>query len=409
MTSRSLLLFLALVLLFSLAFRNPALFLLGVLLGLVAAASAVWGRYCLEGVAYDRRFSQSRLFCGEDVELWVEVVNAKPLPLAWLKTEDRFPAELGRQNFELHYASEPDHRLLTNLFSINWYERVRRRYRLTAHRRGAFEFGPVIISSGDIFGFRTRYGQIDHRHTLLVYPKVAALDSLGLQAARPFGELKTQRRLIADPLRLAGTRDYQPGEDTRHIHWKATARRGSLQTKVFDPSASQHLLIFLNNQSRERHYEGIMDDLFETAVVVAASLAHAALEARHPVGLFTNGSLRGSQRRARIPASRRTDQRARILEALAQLFYFSNLQFDELLRLEAPGLPYGATVIAVSAVVNDGLLSSLLDLRAGGHPVALIIIGQPTIVSIPPELPTYFVTRNWTEMEVIAISNYQRS
>jgi len=401
MTSRSILLFLGLILFLSLAFRNPTLFLLGVLLGLVVIASAVWGRYCLAGVAYDRRFSQTRLFCGEETDLWVEVVNAKPLPLAWLKTEDRFPLELGKQSFELHYASEPDYRLLTNLFSVNWYERVRRRYRLNAARRGAFEFGPVILSSGDVFGFRTRYDTLDQRQTLLVYPKLVSLEALGLQAARPFGDSKTQRRLVADPLRLAGVRDYQPSDSVRHVHWKATARRGALQTKVFDPSASPGLILFLNNMSRERHYEGIIDDLFETAIVAAAALAHAALEARHPVGLFTNGSVRGSQRRARIPASRRDDQRTRILETLARLFYFSNLPFEELIRLEAPGLPYGAAAIAVSAVVNDAILSSLLALRAGGHPVGLLVVGQSPGDSFPPKLPVHFVTKSWTEMDVI--------
>ena len=147
-------------------------------------------------------------------------------------------------------------------------------------------------------------------------------------------------------------------------HWKTSARTGQLQTKVFEPAASQHLLIFLNGQTLERAYEGVMGDYFETAVMVAASLANAGLDARHPVGLFTNNSVRDASRRVRLPASRHASQMVRILETLAQMTHFTLMPLDQLLRLEAANLPFGASLIAVSAVANDALLTALLDLRS---------------------------------------------
>src|SRR5258706_136954 len=73
--------------------RSRLLLLLDMLLLLVAGASALWGRYCLAAVSYGRQFQTQRLFCGEQLELWIEIVNAKPLPLAWLKAEDEFPED----------------------------------------------------------------------------------------------------------------------------------------------------------------------------------------------------------------------------------------------------------------------------------------------------------------------------
>jgi len=78
----------------SVALRNPLLFLLAILLALVAGVTALWGRYALVGVTYIRRFGTARMFVGEETDLWIEVTNAKPLPLAWLKTSDEFPAEI---------------------------------------------------------------------------------------------------------------------------------------------------------------------------------------------------------------------------------------------------------------------------------------------------------------------------
>ena len=85
----------------------------------------------------------------------------------------------------------------------------------------------------------------------------------------------------------------------RYIHWKATAHRGSLQTKVFDPSSAPHWIIALNTQTLDHLYEGSVPDFLETAIVVAASLAHAGLESRRSVGLFTNSAVHGSDRPVR--------------------------------------------------------------------------------------------------------------
>ena len=406
MTSRAGRLLILLLLVVAVLIKSPLLLLLDVLLMLVAGASALWGRYCLAAVTYGRQFQTQRLFCGEHLELWIEIVNAKPLPLAWLKAEDEFPEDFAVLRVELGSASKPHRRTLTNLLSMRWYERVRRRYHLTAERRGAYDFGPVLLASGDIFGFRTRLLEVPTQETVLVYPRLVPLNRIPLRVARPGGELLGERRIVEDPLRLASVRDYRPGDPVRHIHWKSSARTGQLQTKVFEPAASQHLVIFLNGQTLEHAYEGVLGDYFETAIMVAAALANAGLEARHPVGLFTNNNVRDASRRVRLPASRHGSQMVRILETLAQMTHFTLLPLDQLMRLEAPNLPFGASLVAVSAVANDAILTTLIDLRAAGHPVALVVVAEPgraPKVSLPTNIPVYFVTENWTELEAIEL------
>jgi uncharacterized protein (DUF58 family) len=406
-TSRLTLLLISLLVVVTLVARNPALYLLTALVLLMAGASAVWGRYCLAGVSYARQFGVQRLFCGETTDLWVEIVNAKPLPLAWLSADDDFPAEARVTSVELNRASDANRRTLSTVLTLRWYERVRRHYRLTFPRRGVYDFGPVVLSSGDLFGFRTRYLDLPQRQTVVVYPKVVPLEQLRLQAAHPLGDYSVARSLAADPLRLAGARDYRPGDSLRHVHWKATARRGALQTKTFDPSASHQLVVFLNAQTLEHAYEGVVPDYLETAIVVAASVAQAALDARYPVGLFTNGTARDARYRVRLPASRHMTQSQHILETLAHLTPFVFFSFEDLLRVEAPELPYGATLIAVSAVVSDSILSALLDVQARGHPTALIAVGprpeRSEAKSGSAALPIYSVTQNWPDLETLTL------
>jgi uncharacterized protein (DUF58 family) len=397
MTSRFSQVVIVVLLFVGLLARSPLLLLLDVLLLIVFGSSWLWGRYCLSNVSYARRFSSQRLFCGEEADLWIEVVNAKPLPLPWLKAEDEFPKELPVLQAKLDYSAKDQRVILANIFNLRWYERILRHYRVLAERRGVFDFGPALISSGDLFGFRERWGENDRLDSVLVYPKIVPLEKLGLQAARPSGEHATVRRVIEDPMRLASVRDYQAGDSIRHVHWKATARRGSLQTKVFDPGATQTLLVALNTQTLDSLYAGILTDVFETAAVVAASIAQAG-PTRVAVGLYTNGGVRDSHRWTSVPASRRGDQQVRILESLARLTYLTLIPFERLLREEAPRFPFGATIVVVSAIMNEPIHTALLDLQTAGHPIALVIIGQPPDAELPA-VPTYFVAQNWTEME----------
>jgi uncharacterized protein (DUF58 family) len=387
----------------SLLINNPLLLLLDVLVIIVLAASWVWGRYCLVGVTYARHFASTRLFFGEETDLWIEVVNAKPLPLTWLRAEDEFPLELKIQNTDPAFVT-PNRHSLVNLYSLRWYERVRRRYRLIGRQRGLYQFGPVTVLSGDLFGFRVSRSEMDYQHTVVVYPKIVPVKNLNVLAARPVGDFKTDRRITEDAFRLAGVRDYRTGDNPRHLHWKATARRSILQTKTFDPSASQHILILLNCQTLEHYYEGHIGDFLETAIVVAASVANEALEQRRPIGLASNAALRNSKQWVHIPVSRHASQPLQLLEALAQIDVPPLITFENLIRLETARLPYGTTVLAISSITTDPILSALLDLRSAGHPIGLISIGRAPTRLIPPMIPYSVVTENWTDMTAIDLS-----
>ncbi len=403
MTSRLsvLLMFIAFVL--SLMARNPLLLLLDVIVIFIALTAWLWGRYCLSGVSYARHLETDRLFFGEETNLWIELINAKPLPLTWLKAEDEFPQDLQLLRGELRQSTRPQHRVLTNMYSLRWYEKVRRRYRLRGERRGVYELGPATLASGDLFGFHLRYTQVPAVRTVLVYPKVVPLEQLGLPVARPLGDFGSERHILDDPLRVAGVREYQAGDSMRHLHWKAIAHCGLLQTKVFDPSAAPYWMICLNTQTLEHVYEGVVTDFLETAIVVAASLAYAGLETRRPVGLAATGFIRDGKNYLHIPASRHAQQATQVLEGLAQLSSVPLLTFDHLLRLERPRLPYGASIFAITSLLNEDILNALLDLQMKGHPVALILVGRNPDRPVPPDVPLYLIRENWLDMKALKL------
>jgi uncharacterized protein (DUF58 family) len=399
-------LFIGLIVLVSAALGQELLLLMALLLALIGGAARLWARYCLAGVSYERRFGATRLFYGDETELAVQVVNAKPLPLAWLITVDDFPADVELLAGRLVTSHQSRRRLLVNTLSLRWYERVTRHYRLRATRRGAWDFGPVQLSSGDIFGFSIRRENIAETQTVIVYPKTVPLTALGLPDRHPFGDFKTSRRLIEDPLRMVGARPYLPGDSFRYIHWKATAHRRDLQTKVFEPSAGRPLAIFLNTRTSESASDGIDRDILELAVCTGASIARHAWEEAYSVGLYVNSFIRSSRERIRIRPGNYPGHLVHILEALARMEEDGPWTLATILQLEAAALPYGTTVVVVTPLVSDRLLKALMELQRREHGVSLVTLGEAGLAASLPGMRTYHVGGRevWHELETLALA-----
>ena len=368
----------AVILVLALATRNSLIFTMALILSLLGLVVWLWSRYCLTEVTYRRQFGVERLFFGEKTDLRLEVTNAKPMPLAWLRCEDDIPIALKLTPDERARHYLPTRRVLVNLFSLGLYQRVIRRYTVTGTQRGAWRFGPVQLVCGDIFGFRSQHKEIPETNLLLVYPRLYTLPELGLDARHPFGDYQSLNRLIDDPLRVSGVREYLPGDNIRHIHWKATARRQELQTKLFEPSASRPLAIFINIRTFNHRFEGIDPALREFAISAGASISRWAQLRGDAFGVFAN-SMMSAGRRVRIPPGAHPRQLARVLEALAYCVGVPHTTIERVLLQEADHLRHGTSIVLISATLSDSLSRALADLQRRGFVVTLLGIGGLTL------------------------------
>ncbi len=392
------------LLLASVLLRNGLLFIVGLTLLLAALIAWLWERTCLSGVEYRRELSQRRAFFGEEIELTIEIVNRKLLPLAWLAVEESVPTELAPRGWvtPTHIAGRS---LLHLLLALRPYERVRRHYHIHCATRGEHSFGPATLRSGDIFGFATRELRLTAEARLLVYPRVVPIAELGLPARDPFGDRAVRQWLFQDPLRTVGVRDYAPGDSLRTIHWAATARRQALQVKLHEPTTSYQVILFLNlhTYGDAWWWPTYLPDLLELTVTTAASLVAWAAEREYAVGLYANGNLRFSEARLRVAPGRDPEQLTHLLEALARVMPFASLPLERLLVLERAALPFGATIVVVAAVIDEAAIAELQALRAAGHPVALLLVGEHPTGALPG-IRTYHVggVERWRELNELA-------
>jgi uncharacterized protein (DUF58 family) len=371
--------------------RQDGLAVLGVLLLVVSFVAQLWNRHALRKVTYRRQLEPRRAFIGETVELAVTVENRKLLPIGWIRIEDEWPENLHLSVGEedLHPSHVPDQVVLRNTFSLHWYERVRRRYQIRCDARGYYRLGPARAVSGDIFGmFRTDHA-FSSFHWLIVYPRVLPIEELGLPPKDPFGDVKARQKIFEDPARTVGVRDHQPEDEFRRIHWKATARKQELQVKVYEPTTSFTTVVLLNVATFDKYWLGTIPELLERCITVSASICHYAAEKRHVVGLVANGCIPRSDQPIRVLPGRDPQQLTRILEALAAVTPIAMQDISELLARESTKLPWGATLIVVTANVNEALNSTLLRLRTAGRRLVLISLRDPPDPLVSEEILTY--------------------
>ncbi len=395
------------VLLLALLFRQPLMLIVGLLALLVLLLIDIWAKYCLASLHFARTLSQQRVNFGEEITLSATVENAKILPLPWLEIEDDVPRVLPVRGRQLRINPTTNRAQLESLFSTRWYERVTRRYTLLCNARGVHMFGPTTVRSGDLFGFTEREAKLENRQYLLVYPLIVPLSSFNLPARHPFGDRRAPRRLLEDPSRVIGVRDYVYGDDMRRVHWKATARALTLQSKIYEPTTTYTLALFLNVVTQLNTYFHPYPELLELAVCAAASVADWALREDYAVGLYTNGfphlpeltttrsglqsqavpgaspetQQTGSlkQRGMRVPPASSGEQFRRLMEALTRVQSFFNDPIEEVVQRERTHLPAGATVVVITSIISDPLLDVLSRLRQSGHAVALLLVSDQPI------------------------------
>jgi uncharacterized protein (DUF58 family) len=373
---------------------------LSVLLLLATGLANVWSKHSLDNVRYERVIPENRAFPGERMAITLRLINDKVLPVPLIEVRDAFPENVLENEEHLRPASFPGFVLLGRSAHLGWYERINWPIEFDAPPRGFYRLGPVRLDSGDLFGLfpveRTERGT----DNLIIYPKIYSLPDLGLPARRPFGEQKGRERIFEDPGRIAGSRDYRPGDAMKRIDWKGTARHQSLMSRVYEPSATHHLLIALNVHTLAHTWEGYIPELLERLLSTAGSVARYGIDAGYSVGLIANGMFPDSDRPLKVPVGSSSEQLMRILEALAVVGPLTLVPLQTLLDREAQSFPFGATLVCVTARMEPELAASLMHIAATGKSVTVLSVADGELTEDLGTIPVFNLSNAMKSLEL---------
>ncbi len=369
------------------------LIVVGVLVLLIWITGKHWPRYAFRRLTYSRRLERRRAFIGDILDYYVTVNNDKILPMIWLDISDTFPLGLqtgGTYRRGVGAEAELDHRITTSLLP---YQRVTWRYRVRCRARGYHRIGPARLRSGDMFGLTAAEQHVTDVEYLLVYPRIVDLRRMLNLWERPLGDGRGHRFIQDDPSRFVGLRDYLPTDPLKRIDWKATARHGKLESRVFEPAATRYMLIALNARTGDAAWQGSNRRLFERAVTVAASVAEYARREDYTFGLVSNAIASYSSKWMSVSPGSGDLQLESVLESLAMAGPFWVTELSSVLRTESETLASGATVVLVTALISRAVVQETEQIRRRGHRLIIFYAGEgdpgPAAQQLPPEVPLY--------------------
>jgi len=121
-------------------------------------------------------------------------------------------------------------------------------YRGRLAQRGHYVFGPVRISTRFPLGLLRRSIETNCVDRLVVYPQVGQLTRQWTQLVQSerVGSRHTRHRHGLVEGDFYGLRDWRSGDSRRWIHWRTSAKRGSLKIRQFEQQRNQNLALLVD-------------------------------------------------------------------------------------------------------------------------------------------------------------------
>src|SRR5512146_1114952 len=147
-------------------------------------------------------------------------------------------------------------------------------------RRAVIVIGPPSAVRADPLGLLRREAVTQTAVELFVHPKIVGLESLSPGLQRDL-EGQATRDLSMSDLAFHTLRDYEAGDDRRHVHWRSSAKAGRLLVRQFQDTRRSQLTVVVDGATASYRTA----EEFELAMSVAGSICVRAVQDQQNVCL----------------------------------------------------------------------------------------------------------------------------
>ncbi len=242
-------------------------------------------------------------------------------------------------------------------------------------RRGRERAGGFVVDSTGPLGLGRRRGQVQLPWDAAVYPPLVSvrLRASVAQAQRRREQGITPLRQIGEGRLFESLREWVPGDDLRHIDWKATARRRKVITRQYEAERRQQVLLVLDTgRLLSADIAGV--SRLDYVVQAALELAYAATQHDDNVGVmaFADGVQHFvAPQRGRLALKRVLDVLAVVEPRLVEPDYPGAFRY-----LAARNRKRALTVLFTDVIdrfASDALVANVASLRPRHLPLAVTL------------------------------------
>lgn len=158
-------------------------------------------------------------------------------------------------------------------------------FAIPTHKRAVLTVGPINAVRGDPLGLLARVVSWTDPIDLYVHPRTVPMDGSSSGFLQDLEGLPT-RDLSNSDIQFHALREYVPGDDRRHVHWKSSAKTGALMVRQYEETRRSHLAISLSLNKHEYAH----DEEFELGISIAGSLGLQALKEDKQVSVLVQGT-----------------------------------------------------------------------------------------------------------------------
>jgi uncharacterized protein (DUF58 family) len=242
-------------------------------------------------------------------------------------------------------------------------------------RRGRERAGGFVVDSTGPLGLGRRRCRVDLPWDAAVYPPLVSvrLRASVAQAQRRREQGITPLRRIGEGRLFESLREWVPGDDLRHIDWKATARRRKVITRQYEAERRQQVLLVLDTgRLLTADIAGV--SRLDYVVQAALELAYAATQHDDNVGVmaFADGVQHFvAPQRGRLALKRVLDVLAVVEPRLVEPDYPGAFRY-----LAARNRKRALTVLFTDVIdrfASDALVANVASLRPRHLPLAVTL------------------------------------
>lgn len=351
-------------------YRNISfLFVLGLVILFLYGATLLQFKSAAQDLILDSNKQIYRLFPGDSDEFYFRLIHKGKWP--------SFRGELFLSYRDVISATNTDDiesskgRIeLKKPFAIYRKTAFTQTVPFTARKRGTTRISNISLqiqdplqTSGQALAFQELFPA-----EIIVYPRPLPVHKIEHLFHQGSGEAARPFALFENVSLPAGNRDYTFGDSFHKLHWKATARTGTLQTKVFEKTVVYHWTFVYTILPDHKDMKSSAQ--MESEISYLAYMCQFAAEKNIPFEVYINFKVPGPLGMYHLSTGSGPQHLSRVLEGLARIDRSNvtvkpNIMWTKMDRNFAGSVPF---IILLGTIPNDSNTQFLTNkwIKSGG-------------------------------------------
>lgn len=337
------------------AFLNTrALFYMSTVMIVTLISLRIQAWLATRGLRFER-IAPTVIVAGERVTMRIRVWSTLKIRRPLLMIFDDLPASL---------LFDADIRPLP--IAPTYEHAVETKYELKPLKRGVHRWSKIIVESTDSLGLVNveKIYETEPIEVIIHPAKIPmALDMVSLSG---WGASQSDEgRNRGEGLEPRGVREFRSGDSLRHVHWRTTARTGTMQVKEFETGYNTRLHIIPQLTAGTEAGRG-------ERTTLEAMCGHAAFIADTMLQRGSSIELPNLEESGFIPATSAALRLRQICDALASAKADRKIPFASELAAIERSLPPGVTFIAMLSAAEPDVAAALRRISARARVLVLL-------------------------------------